>query len=77
MPIIGRFVRRMERLGIDIGLVGNYPWVYLDTVNGKNVKGTFAANHGFTAFTLDINTGKHHIVDGRVLFNKIREMLCT
>ena len=75
MPLIERFIRRMDKLGIDIGLIGNYPWIYLDTVNGKRVKGTFQANHGFTAFILDVNTGEHHLADRNILFNKIREML--
>ena len=68
-------MKRMEKLNIDIGLVCNYPWIYLDTVNGKKVKGTFKANHGFTAFMMNVNNGEHHMSDRRVLFNKIREYL--
>ena len=75
MLLIERFIRRMNKIGIDIGLIGNYPWIYLDTVNGKKVKGTFMANHGFTAFLLDVSTGTQHLPDRRMLFNKIREML--
>ena len=75
MQIIERFIRRMDKIGIDIGLVGNYPWVYLDTVNGKKVKGTFNAKHGFTAFMLDLSGGEPYIPNRRVLFNKIKEML--
>ena len=75
MLLIERFIRRMDKIGIDIGLVGNYPWIYLDTVNGKKVKGTFMANHGFTAFILNVNTGEHSLPHRRILFKKIRKML--
>ena len=75
MPLIERFIRRMDKIGIDIGLVANYPWIYLNTVNGKKVKGTFNAKHGFTAFMLDLSGGEPYIPNRRVLFNKIKEML--
>ncbi len=42
------FIKRLNKIGIDIKLVGNYPWLYLDTVNGKKVTEKFEANHGFT-----------------------------
>lgn len=42
------FLRRMKRLNIDIELVGNYPWIYIDTINGKRVIEKFYGEHGFT-----------------------------
>ena len=42
------FIARMKRLGIDIELMGNYPWIYIYTINGKRVTEQFLANHGFT-----------------------------
>ena len=42
------FVDRMNKLGIDIKLGGNYPWIYIDYINGKRVVEKFQANHGFT-----------------------------
>lgn len=50
MITIASFVSRLRRLGVEVELSGNYPWVYLDKVNGKKVKGTFRADHGFTVF---------------------------
>jgi len=41
-------MKRMEKLGIDIKLVGNVPWIYIDSINGKRVTERFEANHGFT-----------------------------
>ena len=35
---ISIFVRRMKRIGITLELVGNYPWIYLDSVNGNRIK---------------------------------------
>jgi len=52
MKEIDTFVKRLKKIGIEIELFGNYPWIYLDRVNGKKVIEIFEANHGFTiAFT--------------------------
>ena len=46
------FVKRLGKIGIKVELFGNYPWIYLDTINGKKVTEKFEGNHGFTvAFT--------------------------
>ena len=50
MTTIASFVNRLDKIGIKVELFGNYPWVYLDTVNGNKVKERFEANHGFTVF---------------------------
>lgn len=42
------FVKRLQKIGIDTKYIGNYPWIYLDTVNGNKVKEKFEGNHGFT-----------------------------
>lgn len=40
--------QRMQRIGIEIELSGNYPWIYLDRVNGIRIRQEdFTANHGF------------------------------
>lgn len=67
------FVKRLKRIGIEVTFIGNFPWVYLDTVNGKKVKGTYQGNHGFTAFW---STHKlFMITDIDIVFDKIRETL--
>jgi hypothetical protein len=39
---------RLQRIGIEIEFVGNYPWIYLDRVNGNRIRQEdFTANHGF------------------------------
>lgn len=42
------FVNRLKKIGIEVKLGGNCPWVYLDEVCGKRVKEQYLANHGFT-----------------------------
>lgn len=42
------FVDRMSAIGIEIKLIGNYPWIYINTINGKRVVEKFEGNHGFT-----------------------------
>jgi len=44
---ISLFVKRLEKIGIKVELIGNFPWVYLDKVNGVKIEGSFRANHGF------------------------------
>ena len=49
---ITRFVERLKKIGIDVKLSGNFPWVYIDEICGKRVTERFAANHGFTLIFL-------------------------
>jgi hypothetical protein len=48
--IIPVFIKRMKKLGIEVELVGNIPWIYIDKINGKRIKKEdyFQGNHGFT-----------------------------
>lgn len=40
------FIRRLKRLGVDIELSGNFPWIYLYKINNKTVQERYHANHG-------------------------------
>ena len=74
--IINSFTNKLRRIGIHVELAGNYPWIYLDKVNGIQVRERFEANHGFTAFYLPVkNSLPIHFSDTRSVFQKIREML--
>jgi len=44
------FRERMKKLNIEIEMWSNYPWIYIDKVNGNKVRQEdyFHANHGFT-----------------------------
>lgn len=72
---ITRLVNRLQKIGIEIELVGNYPWIYLDKVNGVKVTETYRGNHGFTAFFLHGREDQVVWSDRRAVFNKIREMV--
>lgn len=48
------FVERLKKIGIEVKLVGNYPWVYIDEICGIKVKEKFAGNHGFTIIFLPV-----------------------
>lgn len=62
------FIQRMKKLGIDIKLVGNYPWIYIDEINNKKVKEKFEGNHGFTIAFLPIRS------DQEINFTNIGEI---
>jgi hypothetical protein len=49
---ITRFVDRLKKIGIDVKLSGNFPWVYIDEICGKRVTEKFAGNWGFTLIFL-------------------------
>lgn len=73
---IETFVRRLNKLGIDVTFAANYPWIYFDTINGKEVTGTFHANHGWTAFFSPVDVqGQVKFSNRREVFKKVRSML--
>jgi hypothetical protein len=49
---ITRFVERLKKIGIDVKLIGNFPWVYIDEICGIRVTESFVGNHGFTLIFL-------------------------
>jgi len=67
--LINSFVRRLNKIGINIELIGNYPWVYIRAINGVTVKEMFCAKHGFTAFFV---TNSTKFSDRREVFKLIR-----
>lgn len=76
MNIVDRFVDRLAKIGIEVELLGNYPWVYLAKVNGASVNETYMANHGFTAFWEPIRADQEiRFSDRREVFKMIRKMI--
>ena len=51
---INVFVERLKKIGIDVKLSGNYPWVYITEICGKRVTEKFDGNHGFTIIFLPV-----------------------
>ncbi len=74
---INIFCKRMEKIGIKLQLVGNYPWIYLDSVNGNKIKREdfVNANHGFTMgwSGIKIDSKPHLIQDRDLIFKMIRK----
>jgi hypothetical protein len=74
---ISIFVKRMKKIGIDIQLFGNVPWIYLDSVNGNRIKKEdfVNANHGFTIgwYGIRFGTGPHLIENWDMIFKMIRK----
>ena len=58
MDKITIFIERLKKIGIELKLGGNYPWVYIDYINGKRVTEKFQGNHGFTLCFIPIKKDK-------------------
>jgi len=74
--VINRLVPRLLKIGINVELFGNYPWIYLDKVNGNKIKREdyFRGNHGFTiAFSPIRNDQKMELTDIGKVFEVIRK----
>jgi hypothetical protein len=70
------FIDRMKRLGIEVKLTGNFPWIYVDSVNGRRIKKEdyFCGNHGFTIAFIPIKPGQElKFTDIKELFKLIRK----
>ena len=38
MTTIASFINRLGKLGIEVDLISNFPWIYLYKINSKKVK---------------------------------------
>ena len=48
VDVLSILKNRLSKLGIELEFVGNYPWIYLERVNGIRIRQEdFTANHGF------------------------------
>lgn len=64
---------RLKKIGVNVMFASNYPWIYLDTVNGKKVKELAFSEHGFTVGFLPIKTNKEfRFADIKTMFKVIR-----
>jgi hypothetical protein len=78
MDVLERLIKRLKRIGIEIELAGNYPWIYLETVNGNRIQEEdfFYGNHGFTIAFLPTTLGKKmEITDIKKTFKVIRKYI--
>lgn len=76
MNALDILIERLKKINVEIELIGNYPWIYLASVNGNYVKGDdyYLANHGFTiAFMPMSEREKIEITDIKKTFEIIRK----
>ena len=69
------FVERLKKIGIDVKLSGNYPWVYITEICGKRVTEKFNGNHGFTIIFLPVRNDSppSEFTDIKEIFKLIRK----
>lgn len=48
------FIKRLEKIGINVKLGANYPWIYIDEINGKRITKKYQSEYGFTLAFLPI-----------------------
>lgn len=76
MKKIEVFLNRMKKIGINLELGGNYPWIYIDEINGKRVTETYCGEHGFTLAFLPVKKDKElEFTDLTEIFKLIRRYL--
>lgn len=76
MTVLDVLIERLKKINIEIELIGNYPWIYLEKVNGNTIKQKdyYFANHGFTIAFSPINDDKKlEILDIKKTFQTIRK----
>jgi len=68
------FLERLKKINIVLLISGNYPWIYIDTINGREVMEKFQANHGFTLGYYPIKrNGNFKFSDLTEIFKLIRK----
>jgi hypothetical protein len=70
------FMSRMNKLGIDVELMGNIPWIYIHKVNGNRIKSEdyFCGEHGFTIGFLPVRANElFDFTDIKEIFKVIRK----
>ncbi len=74
--LIDTFVERLKKIGILVKLSANYPWIYIDKINGKRVTEKFRAEHGFTVAFFPVNRNqKAHFTDIKEIFKLIKKYI--
>ena len=71
------FVERLKKIGIDVKLSGNFPWVYIDEICGQRVTEKFNGNHGFTIIFLPVRNDSppSEFTDIKEIFKLIRKYI--
>ena len=69
------FINRLSKIGIKVEYFSNYPWIYIDKINGKQVIDRFYGNHGFTIMFVPIRGSSCEFTDIGEIFKLIRKYI--
>lgn len=69
---ITRVFTRLSKIGVDVEFSCNYPWVYLEKVNGVQVTEVKNSEH---RYCITYATDQRHLRLRKDLFKKIREII--
>ena len=61
MDNLERFINRISKLGIEIELDANIPWVYVKTINNKKVTEKSKSEYGFVIGYLPIRNNEDFV----------------
>lgn len=67
------FIKRLNKIGINITLVSNFPWIYIATINNKVIIEKFNSKHCFTLGLISIKGGEFNFSDTKEIFELIRK----
>ena len=70
---LDKFVNRLKKIGIDVKLAGNFPWVYLDEVDGKRVNEVYWSEHYFCIGFMNYQLGTFRFNEFSEIFKVIRK----
>ena len=58
------FQNRLKKIGIELDLFGNVPWIYIDKVNGNKVqRKDYNSNHGYNFAWYPVRNGEEPSLD--------------
>ena len=72
---LATLVRRLAKLKIKIECLGNYPFIYINKVNGKQVVELYSSEYGFVVAMNHWRTNDVVISDLKEVFKTIRKYL--
>lgn len=75
MKNLDRFINRLNKIGIKIIMWGNFPWVYIYSINDNVVIEKFNSEHGFVVAILPtgLNENSTKFSDISEIFKLIRK----
>lgn len=73
---LSNFINRLNKLGINLNIVSNYPWIYINSINGIKVTEKFHSEYGFTIAFLPIKLNDElEFTDVGEIFKLIRKYI--